>query len=444
MWQWKCLVPHPPIIIPEVGQGREREASKTVEAMETLAQSLQDHVPETVLLLSPHSAYSKGMCFVVADNYSGNLAMFGHPEVRLSFRGSPDKAKLIMRTLIDANIPVDHFREETIVLDHASIVPLYFFTKYWEKLPKLIIANPIGLTPRKAFETGRILNSVKNGSSLALIASGDLSHRLTLDAPAGFHPQGKIFDNLVVESLKTNEPDKLLQADTSILENAGECGLRSVMVFMGGALGKKIDVLSYEGPFGVGYCVARTEESKNEQTLTGDPFVAMARQSIACHLEGKNDKSMGTIISEDNLMKRPRACFVSLKTSEGQLRGCIGTVTPLRESLAEEIFDNSISAATRDPRFPPVSRRELDELLVSVDILSEPYEVDNIEDLDVKRFGIIVEKGYRRGVLLPDLDGVTNIEQQIAIATSKAGISDPKGIIIYRFTVERHSEKEQK
>ncbi len=438
--QWECLVPHPPIIIPEVGQGREQSASRTVEAMETLAQSLQDHVPDTILLLSPHSAYSKGICFLIADKYSGSLAMFGHPEVKLAFKGSPDESDWITKSLIDANIDVHFYRDTTMALDHASLVPLYFFSKYWKEFPKIIIANPIGLTPRMALETGRILNSLKKGASLALIASGDLSHRLTSDAPAGFNPKGKIFDDLVVESLKTNEPENLLQADISILEGAGECGLRSVMVFMGCAAGKTIKVLSYEGPFGVGYCVARTEDSRSEKNIDKNPFVELAKQAIICHLKGEDN--IKSIILQKKQRKQPHACFVSLKTREGQLRGCIGTVTPLRESLAEEIVENSISAATRDPRFPPVSLDELDDLLVSVDILSEPCEVKNIEDLDVRKFGVIVEKEYRRGVLLPDLDGVTSIEQQIAIAASKAGIHDLKDSTIYRFTVERHSEKE--
>lgn len=438
--QWECLVPHPPIIIPEVGQGREKSAGRTVEAMETLGQSLQNHVPETILLLTPHSAYSKGICFMIADNYSGDLAMFGHPEVKFAFKGSPDESDWITKSLIDANIHVHSFREGTMSLDHASLVPLYFFNKYWKEFPKIIIANPIGLTPRMAFETGRILNTLKKGSSLALIASGDLSHRLTSDAPAGFNPKGKIFDDLVVESLETNKPENLLQADIGILEEAGECGLRSVMVFMGCAAGKKINVLSYEGPFGVGYCVARTEDFRNERNIDKDPFVELAKRAILCHLKGED--RIKSIISHENQMKQPRACFVSLKTREGQLRGCIGTITPSRESLAEEIIENSISAATRDPRFPPVSLDELGELLVSVDILSEPCEVQNIEDLDVRKFGVIIEKEYRRGVLLPDLEGVTSIEQQISIAASKAGIYDLKDSTIYRFTVERHSEKE--
>lgn len=444
MWQWECLVPHPPIIVPEVGQGREKEATNTVTAMENLAISLKENIPDTVLLLTPHNDFSDGIFFLVAQEYSGDLSMFGHPEVKLSLTGSTDRAEDIIQALLDGSIPVKKYMKERILLDHASIVPLYFFNKYWDHLPKLIIANPIGLSPRQALQAGKILKNSVHGPSMALIASGDLSHRLTVDAPAGFHPDGKLFDDLITESLKTNAPQKLLQADIGMLNNAGECGLRSTMVFMGCAEGRKIEILSYEGPFGVGYCVARSGDLKINNDTVKDPYTNLARFTILNYLQGKTLGEIYPQILREDLMNKPRACFISLKTRDGNLRGCIGTVEPLKDTLVNEIVENSISAATRDPRFPPVRLTELDDLVISVDILSEPEEVQTVEELDVKKYGIIITKGHRKGVLLPDLEGVSTVEQQIAIAASKAGIDELEGSTVYRFTVERHTERELK
>jgi len=138
-----------------------------------------------------------------------------------------------------------------------------------------------------------------------------------------------------------------------------------------------------------------------------------------------------------DLFKIRAGAFVTLHNLDGSLRGCIGTFTPVRENLAYEIRDNAISAATRDPRFPPVQIEELDSIVVNVDVLS-PYEVvKSIDELDPRKYGIIVQKGWRRGLLLPDIEGVDSVEEQIRIAKLKAGIYDDD-FEIYKFTVERY------
>ncbi len=137
------------------------------------------------------------------------------------------------------------------------------------------------------------------------------------------------------------------------------------------------------------------------------------------------------------LFERKAGCFVTLHNLDGSLRGCIGTFMPVHENLAYEIRDNAIAAATRDPRFPPVEPYELDNIIVNVDVLS-PYEpVRSIAELDPKKYGIIVQKGWRRGLLLPDIEGVDTIEEQMRIAKLKAGIFDDD-FEIYKFAVERY------
>lgn len=135
-------------------------------------------------------------------------------------------------------------------------------------------------------------------------------------------------------------------------------------------------------------------------------------------------------------MKGRNGVFVSLK-KYGRLRGCIGTYIPTRDNVAEEVIQNAISAATRDPRFRPVDEKELDEIDYSVDILSEYERIKEIEDLDPKRYGVIVLNGIRRGLLLPDLDGVDTAEDQVNIAKEKAGILPDEPVEIFRFEVKR-------
>jgi AmmeMemoRadiSam system protein A len=142
-------------------------------------------------------------------------------------------------------------------------------------------------------------------------------------------------------------------------------------------------------------------------------------------------------------MLQPRAaCFVSLKTLQGQLRGCVGTVEPGKETLAEELIANAINAATRDPRFPPVSAAELPNLRYSVDVLSAP-ESAGFADLDPAIYGVIVEDelGLHRGLLLPDLEGVDSVYMQVDIAARKAGIPPGTPLKLSRFRVNRYSEE---
>ncbi|MDR3564657.1 MAG: AmmeMemoRadiSam system protein A [Negativicutes bacterium] len=129
--------------------------------------------------------------------------------------------------------------------------------------------------------------------------------------------------------------------------------------------------------------------------------------------------------------------FVSLKKG-GQLRGCIGTFAPTQPTIAAEIIQNAISAATQDPRFAPVDLKELPEIVISVDILSEPEQIDSISQLDPKRYGVIVRCGRRSGLLLPDLEGVDSVEEQVAIAMQKAGIVPQGEVELYRFSVTRY------
>jgi len=129
--------------------------------------------------------------------------------------------------------------------------------------------------------------------------------------------------------------------------------------------------------------------------------------------------------------------FVSIK-KHGALRGCIGTFQPVTENIAAEIIHNAISAATQDPRFPPVDADELGELEYSVDVLSAPEKVKSMKELDPKKYGVIVKNGDRKGLLLPDLEGVNTVEEQIGIAAMKAGIYTDEKIELYRFSVKRY------
>jgi AmmeMemoRadiSam system protein A len=163
------------------------------------------------------------------------------------------------------------------------------------------------------------------------------------------------------------------------------------------------------------------------------PVVELAKETVESYIrEGKTPR-LKELTAE---MKERAGVFVSLH-KQGQLRGCIGTFEPAKDNVAEEIIANAISSSTRDPRFPPVDASELDDLEYSVDILTEPEPVTDINQLDHKNYGVIVESGWKKGLLLPDLEGVDSVEEQIAICRLKAGIFSDEPVKLYRFQVKR-------
>jgi MEMO1 family protein len=166
------------------------------------------------------------------------------------------------------------------------------------------------------------------------------------------------------------------------------------------------------------------------------PLVQLAQETLASYIGSRRIPKAPDPLPPE--MAARAGAFVSLHDAAGGLRGCIGTIEPTQVNLAEEIIHNAISAATRDPRFPPVEPDELDGLEISVDVLTPAERIAGPEELDPKRYGVIVKQGYRRGLLLPDLEGVDSIDQQVSIARRKAGIGPREPVELYRFEVHRY------
>jgi len=167
------------------------------------------------------------------------------------------------------------------------------------------------------------------------------------------------------------------------------------------------------------------------------PLVELARKTIESYVREKRIIKPPEELGPE--MQGQAGTFVSLHDRWGNLRGCIGTIEPQQPTVAQEVIQNAISAATRDPRFPPVQPEELKDLDIKVDVLTRPEPIDSMDQLDPKRYGVIVESGWRRGLLLPDLEGVDTVEYQVEIAMRKAGIRPGEPMQLYRFEVKRYT-----
>jgi aromatic ring-opening dioxygenase LigB subunit len=215
--------------------------------------------PDRILLLSPHQPYTIG-AFAIngARLVKGGLSPFG-AAVSFELRTPAEDAESLAEHLGANGVPAGIVEAGSLDRDQGSAVPLYFLREcYGGALPGIILSSPIGLDRNKALKLGQSLASFDGGMKWGLLASGDLSHRLKPGAPAGFSPMGEKFDRAVVESLERTDASPLLDMPQHAIEDAGECGMRSVLAMIGmvSYFGGKIEVLSYEGPYGVGYCNA--------------------------------------------------------------------------------------------------------------------------------------------------------------------------------------------
>jgi len=290
-----------------------------------------------------------------------------------------------------------------------------------------------------------------------VVASGDLSHYLKEDGPYGYRKEGELLDQEIVSALKEERLTDLLGIDKELIEKGGECGLRGFCMAIGmlDTCDISAAVYSYEAPFGVGYMTASVVpvEVKSSPNFTvkkkayEDPYLELARLSIekfvkeGVHLNWDQYKKYFSSTFIEEAENKQAGAFVSIHKNK-ELRGCIGTISPSTENLAEEIIYCAVEACSQDPRFYPVTKAELDFLDIKVDILSPAEDIENKSMLDEKRYGVIVSKGARRGLLLPNLEGVDSVDEQISIAKRKAGIPEnDENIRLKRFEVIRHEQK---
>lgn len=282
MIAFASICPHPPIIIPEIGGQELKKCQKTVSAMKKLADIFKLAKPDTVIIITPHGPVQTNKMTILSLSPSphpkrkkgggflnGSFWQFGHPEVKMQFADNPELADKIKKSAQKADMPIEtvNFSE----LDHGVLVPMYYL--YRDALQcvstvgtgrrpvptKLIPIAFSYLSLKTHFQFGQIIGQIikKEKSRIAVIASGDLSHRLTPDAPAGFSPRGRQFDKTLISLLQKNDVNGILNLEADLIEEAGECGLRSIIILLGvlSNYQYKPQILSYEGPFGVGYAV---------------------------------------------------------------------------------------------------------------------------------------------------------------------------------------------
>ena len=463
------MVPHPPLIVPQVGRGGEKEVLRTIASYEKIADEIAAIKPDTIIITSPHQTmYADYFHISPGKNAQGSFARFGAPGVKFSEEYDEELVDKICSIADEYNLPCGTLGEENPELDHGTMVPLWFIRNKY-KGGKIVRIGLSGLPLKDHYILGMMIADAVNelGRNAVFVASGDLSHKLQDYGPYGFAKEGPQYDERIMDVMGRAAFDELFDFSEDFCDKAAECGHRSFVIMAGCWDGQKVktDVLSHEDVTGVGYGIItfypeeesgerrflnnyldKQEKELSDKRSASDIYVRLARLSLETYIRERRRISIPediNLISQgenipDELLNRQAGAFVSIHKF-GRLRGCIGTIGPTTGSIAQEIANNAISASTRDPRFDPITEDELPMLEINVDVLGDAEDIDSKEQLDVKKYGVIVStRDGRRGLLLPDLEGVDTVDYQVAIAMQKGGIRPNEKYSLQRFEVVRH------
>lgn len=455
------MVPHPPIAVHQIGRGEEMKIRKTLQAYDKVSEMIADDDPETIVISSPHAPLYRDWFNVSSGNRAyGDFSRFRARNVTFDVPYDTEFVKTLDTLCKKEDFPAGTEYDRDKMLDHGTMVPLYFLSHHMRGIP-LVRIGLSGLSLRDHYRLGMLVQEVSDilNRRVVFIASGDLSHCQKEDGPYGFKPEGPVYDERIMHTMANADFNELFDYQYDFLEKAEECGHRSFVIMAGALDGLHVmpKALSHEAAFGVGYGIVTYEadgkddsrhflkeyDHKEKERIQikrehADAYVKLALDAIAYYQKHESYMSV-----PDNLpaeMYHDKAgTFVSIHEDD-RLRGCIGTIRSTRKNIACEIIHNAVSACSRDPRFPEIKEEEYPYLDVSVDVLSKPEKISDRSMLDVKKYGVIcsVPDG-RMGLLLPDLDGVDTVDFQIKTACRKGDIDpDDPHLQLQRFTVTRH------
>ncbi len=445
------LMAHAPILVPEVGGERGGAARASSQAMRQAAACVAGFKPETVLLISPHSPRRpRAFGLWAGARLQGSLAQFNAPGALVSLPNDTPLANAIATEATRRGLAT--WMIDSRALDHGALVPLWFLAEAGWSGPTVVLGlnypDDGGLE-----ELGEAIAAAARACrrGIAIVASGDMSHRLTPGAPAGFDPKARHFDEAFIRLLRDGDYREIGKLNHDLRELAAEDAVDSTLV-AASAVGWKATghkVLHYEGPFGVGYGVAilfadESSRAASQTALTqvagreGDMLPGLARQSIAAALRGSSELPPE---ASSEYLRAPRAVFVTMHERGGKLRGCAGTILPYYSNLVTETWHSARLAAFHDSRFEPVEASELPNLHFEVSVLHSMEKIASADELDPARYGVIVSaEDGRRGLLLPALADVTTSKQQLSIARKKGWIGPHEPVLLQRFQVDHFEE----
>ena len=444
-----ALMPHAPILVPEVGGAAGDAATATRQAMREVARRVVEHRPDSLVLISPHSPRQPEAYGLWSnDPVMGSFAQFGAPQAVVSLPLDQTLTQAVTGEMKSRGVKT--WAIYHLALDHGALVPLWFLAEAGWAGPVVIVSlNYSGEDRDTEVGEGIVAAAQRVSRRIAVIASGDMSHCLTTTAPCGFQMRAHLFDEAYMRILRAGDFRNLEKISPELRELAAEDVLDSTLI-AAAAVKWRSDghqVLQYESPFGVGYGVAMlfdesVEASSGYADVAGDKLGSglpeMARRSVLAALRRGREAPPP---SSGEYCALRRGVFVSIHHRDGRLRGCVGSIEPVCDHLVAETWRNARLAAFEDRRFSPVTAGELGDLRFSVSVLHPPETVASAEELNPDRYGVIVSaKDNRRGLLLPRVESIKTAGEQLRIAREKGGIGPEEPVTLQRFEVDHFAE----
>lgn len=481
------LMPHPPLIIPSIGEGGEFEIQRTIDACNCVGKEIQELKPETIVIVSPHGTkFSDAISISNGEKIRGNLKEFKDSQITIEKhidRQFNQKLEEICKydnipvVLYDSNLLKKFHREYK--LDYASIIPMYFIEKFYKNY-KIVQITYNNLSDVQLYKFGMAIKQTAKSldRSVVFIDSMNLSKILTdeekyqdsndeinldTDIDTDIDTDDKInFDTELISNLENGDVKSIFNIDKSKINDAVENELKSILIMLGAMDLEKINtqVMSYETDYKSSYSVIKFDNTKkdksklesiismkeeilnkaNKISSCQNPYVKLSRDSLNHYFTTNHLMAVPHNIPCE-LKQNQSGVFVSL-IKEGELRGCVGTTLPETDSIAQEIIRNTIQAATRDYRFSKITLEELNNIEISIDIISRPSQATK-EELNPKKYGILVTQGSKKGVVLPNSPGINTVNAQIKLACKRANININENYELEKFETNRYKENLQ-
>lgn len=455
------LLPHPNSLVDRKMMVEEdNKLVETTRAYRTIAKRIAVLEPDTIIFLTPHGQ-SYLDYFQIAGGESATCSYGKSRGYRGTFqlKYDVDLIKKIEEVAKREKIPTGTSGSAEEEIDHGTLIPLYFIRQYYRDFSAIRLSFS-GLPFPAHYSLGKAIQEASEtlGRNVVVVASGDMSHVLDKNGYYGYHDDGLKYDRRIKKILEDADFGELFKIPPDVIKNSEQCSYR-VLLIMAGTLDKQdvnSMVLSYEKSRGVGYmCASFDVTGLNEERNFGEEFLeASAKETIIKSVRSDRYATLAreaieTYVREHRVMefdakRYPRlarnkmGCFVTIKET-GVIRGCLGSVYPMKKNLGIEIIFTAISAATKDKRFPPLTEEDLKHIEVTVDFVSPPIPILSVLDLDPFKYGVMVEGNDGVAVMLPNIPGIKTAEEQLHVCKKKARIAfDDDDFQLYRFAVEHH------
>lgn len=471
------VVPHPPMIIPMIGHGDERKIETTLESYRLAAKYIKETSPDIVVILTASDDKVRDFFQIYPGSEAfGDFEEFGAKSLKINVNYNAEFIHALCEEAKHMEFPAKASYSINPKLDYKSLVPIYFLKEVYGRIgfPNIVRINTANLPEADHYRMGMLIRDTANllGFKVSIIASADFSGKINPDSPSGYSPDGKQYDVAIGDILETSDFSKLFDFSKSFTNKAGATD-HNVLLTMAGCFDRmKIQSAkaSYEDTLGVGYGVFlhmlsgkdddrnyleqyyekiseeellieqqnREEEEKEsvKETKNDDFYIKLAKFAVETYVSNGRLPKVPLNIPID-MMDRRAGVFVSI-FENGLLRGCIGTITPESDSVAQEIISNAALASTSDKRFNPVHASEFKNLSYVVDVVTNLEKIKYPSELDIDKYGLVVTRGLKKGVLLPRTEGIRTVSDQIKIAKERAGIKFSEDVILHRFEVEHH------